>query len=147
MKSKYLMSAATLLLLGTWATGDGPEDLRRLAGSWSAIIVEAGGKEMTAEERGRLKMKLVVEGDNYRMFFHDEQVARGKLRIDPAAKPAQIDVIPSDGPHQGKVQAGIYAFQGDDLWTVFAEPGQPRPKGFKTRPGSMESMVYYRRGK
>ena len=65
-------------------------------------------------------------------------MATGTIRLDPSTKPASIDVIPSDGPHKGKVQPGIYAFQGDDMWTVFAEPGQPRPTGFKTRPGTME---------
>jgi uncharacterized protein (TIGR03067 family) len=148
MKSGFLVTSLAILLPGAWAIGGGPpQDLRRMAGTWSSLIVETGGKESTAEERGKLKMKLIIAGEGYRLFFGDEQVATGIVKLDATTKPASIDVIPGDGPHKGKVQQGIYAFQGDDMWTVFAAPGEPRPTGFKTRPGSMESMIFYRRAK
>jgi uncharacterized protein (TIGR03067 family) len=145
MKSRLLLAGAAALLLGTWAIGGGNDDLRRMGGTWSAIIVETAGQETTPEERGKLKLKFSVQGDKYAVFMDDEQLASGIVRLDPTAKPARIDIIPTDGPHKGTVQPGIYAFQGDELWTVVAAPGEPRPTGFKTRPGSTESMYFYRR--
>jgi uncharacterized protein (TIGR03067 family) len=147
MKSRLLLAGTAALLLATWAIGGETEDLRMLAGTWSAMIVEMAGKETTPQERGRLKLKLVIRGDNYAIFMDKDQLASGIVRLDGSTKPARIDVIPQDGPHKGKVQPGIYAFQGEDLWTVFAAPGEPRPTGFKTRPDSTESMYFYRRAK
>ena len=50
--------------------GGGPaEDLRRMDGTWSAIIVETGGKEATPQERGKLKMKLVIQAELATSFF------------------------------------------------------------------------------
>ena len=149
MKRRFFLAGATFCLCAAWVIGQTPmDDIRRMSGAWSALIVETGGKESTPEERTRLNMRLVVRPDGgYTLFFGPEQVATGVIRLNPSTRPASIDVIPNDGPFKGKAQPGIYAFQGDDMWTVFNEPGQPRPIGFKTRSGTQESMIFYRRVK
>ena len=136
MKSRFLLIIPVFLVLGTLATGGGPaQDLQRMAGTWSAVIVETSGKKTSSEEREKLKMKLVIQGESYTLFFSDEPVARGNLRLDESAQPSSIDIVPTDGPHKGQAQPGVYAFQGEDLWMVVAAPGQPRPTVFGNAPG------------
>ena len=118
-----------------------------MEGTWSAQVLEAGGKTLSAKESEAYRLTMIVKGAGYRIFFEDHALAAGTLRIDPTRKPKAIDAILNNGPPSSemRVHSGIYQFQGNDLLLIFAEPGRPRPTQFKTRPGTQEMMILYKR--
>lgn len=148
MKTSLGLAGMLLLLLvqvgGTQE--DAKKELKRMGGTWIASLVETGGKLATAEQ-AKFKLKLVVNGNTYKIFFEEKQLVSGVMAVDPNKKPRTIDVFPLDGPDKGKVQPGIYQFIGEEMRVVFANPGQPRPTEFRTRAGTEETYMSYQRAK
>lgn len=146
MKRRLFAGLALVLACAANGASDEPlEDMRRMTGTWDSFLLEAGGKALSEQERDGFKMKLVIRGNSYAFFMEEKQFISGRVVLDPSRKPHTIDAIPSDGPHRGKTQPGIYKFEGDDLVFVFAEPGKRRPTEFKTRPGTLEMLILYKR--
>ena len=141
MKPHYLPIALVIFLAG----GAPNDDLQRIGGTWAAQVLEAGGKTLTAKDRDMYKFRMTVQGNKYVILYENQQLSSGTLRLDPSTKPHSIDSTLNDGPAESRVHNGIYEFRGNDLLLIFAEPGQPRPTQFKTRPGSQEMMILYRR--
>lgn len=138
-----MLIAMMLIGAGSVLSGDGDE-LKRMAGSWSGEIVEAAGKPATDDFKA-VKLKLVMKGDVYTVYFDDKQVATGTVKLDPTKKPKTIDAAQTEGPYKDKIQPGIYEFKGEDLHVVFGAPGQERPKEFKTRDGTKDALIVYKR--
>lgn len=146
--STCLVAAALVLAGGVFVGGQSPEskqDLARMNGTWSARFLEISGKALNAEEQAKIKVKLFVSGNTYKVFFDDKQVSAGVMALDAAKKPKTIDAFPSEGPDKGKVQPGIYMFVGEEMRVVFADPGKARPIDFKSRPGTDEVLISYQR--
>jgi len=61
-----------------------------------------------------------------------------KYKLDPAAKPKAIDLIPEEGPAKGKTLQGIYSLQRDELKVCFVSPNIPDPENQK-RPGEFSA--------
>lgn len=146
MKRQVIVLGITLIGAGfVWAQGDTHADLQRLAGSWSLQLQEAGGKAVPEKERAIPKMKLVVNGSNYAVYFDDDKLGTGTFRMDAIKEPRTIDFTHGDGVDKGKVESGIYRFKGDDFEIVYAGLGQPRPTEFRTRPNTKEMRILYKR--
>ena len=94
-----------------------------------------------------IKVKLIVAGEKYTVFFDETKVADVTFKLDETKKPKTLDAKPSAGDFKDKVQPGIYQLDGDELKVVFTEPGKDRPTEFKTRAKTEEVMVVYRRVK
>jgi len=146
MKQGMLLGLAIILAVGASGASDNPQDdLPRMAGTWESHLLEAGGQAIPPQERDGFKMKLVIRGSTYAFLMEEKQFIAGKLVLDPSKKPRTIDAIPNEGPHRGKLQPGIYQFDGEDMMFVFAEPGQRRPTEFRTRAGTTEMLILYKR--
>jgi uncharacterized protein (TIGR03067 family) len=148
----YLLHAAFLTLGLAPVTGpaDEPrdkaaEELKALQGTWELVQGEVGGRKMTAEE---LKgAKLVYQGDQYTVRRGTGKNVTGKAKLDPAKDPKKIDITDADGPYEGKVLAGIYALQGDELKECFAPPGMARPTEFSSGADSGNFLHVWKRVK
>src|SRR5262245_15662074 len=135
---------ATILMAAGFAlSGDG-DDLKRMSGTWSGEIIEAGGKPAT-EEFKSAQVKLIIKGNEYSIYFGDKQIASGAIKLDQTKKPRHIDAIQKEGPYKDKIQPGIYEFKGEEFRVVFTQPDQERPKEFKTREGTKEALILYKR--
>ncbi|MBI3411586.1 MAG: TIGR03067 domain-containing protein [Planctomycetes bacterium] len=135
--------SAMLILTATTLSG-GTEDFKRMEGTWSGEVVEAEGKP-ASDDFNSVQLKLVVKGETYTIYANDKQLTTGTFKLDSSTKPKVIDATPKDGPYKDKVQPGIYEFKGEDLRVVFGEPGQVRPKEFKTREGTKDALIVYKR--
>lgn len=61
----------------------------------------------------------------------------GKVILGKADKPAQIDLIPDEGPYAGKTLQGIFELDHDVLKAIFSFPGTERPTVFNTKQGQV----------
>jgi uncharacterized protein (TIGR03067 family) len=146
MQRAYIIAAAVLFVAVPLFAGGGAADLKKMSGTWAGALIEIGGKPPTDNEK-KIKIKLVIVGEKYTVFFDEMKITDGTLKLDGSKKPKTIDAMPSEGEHKGKLQPGIYEVDGDELKIVFTDPGKDRPKEFKTREKTDEVMMSYRRVK
>jgi uncharacterized protein (TIGR03067 family) len=125
---------------------DSAKDLKLMQGTWSGTFIEAGGAPIPDKEKA-VKVKLVVKADKYTVFLDEMKYTEGQLKLDASKKPRAIDATPADGPFKGKMQPGIYAFEGDEMRVLFSEPGAERPSEFKTKEGTKQMLARYKRVK
>jgi uncharacterized protein (TIGR03067 family) len=115
-----------------------------LAGTWLPTAAELGGKAFPEEIRKAIK--LVIKDGKYTVTI-GKLVDRGTAKLNPAAKPKQMDITGTDGPNKGKTFQAIYEHKGDTLRICYDLSGKGRPKEFKTSEGTQLFLVTYQRAK
>lgn len=119
--------------------GNPEPDLESLQGTWRSLAMVIDGRKIPAaaiEHR-----RIIVIDDKYVVVDGDLTLRRGSIRIDPTKTPKQIDALPMDGHHAGKVDLGIYEMTPGLLRLCWSPPGQPRPTDFTCEPGSGKWMA------
>jgi uncharacterized protein (TIGR03067 family) len=141
-----------LCILGLTASGgtgaraddkaDVEKELKMFQGTWTFESVEAGGKEVPADQfKG---MTVTFEGDKYSVKTGDMVVEAATLKLDPSKSPKTLDATVAEGPNKGTVILGIYEINGDTLKVCFDPEGKKRPTEFKSAPGSQTLVVHKR---
>lgn len=132
------------ILLSAPARGDEKADLKKLEGTWLPTAAEFGGQKWSDEQ---IKViKLVVADGKYTVTVGG-QTDKGTFKLDPAAKPAAMDIIGTDGPNKGKTIPAIYELSNDTLKVCYALEGKDRPSKFETKTGTATFLVTYKRAK
>lgn len=109
------------------------DDLAKFQGTWVAVSFEKEGEKTAEEHLGAVR--LVIEGDRYR-YTEPGGGFEGRYRLDPTRSPKEIDSIPTDGEHRGRVAPAIYEIDGDTHRVCFAPPGsEDRPTALVDSPG------------
>jgi uncharacterized protein (TIGR03067 family) len=137
MQRRIVLLFTTVLLLG--AAQDAKKDLDQLQGSWQVTSAEREGKPLDTAKNDRLIFKgdqLTVQGKT-----GDEST----FMLDPAQKPAAIDITPAKGP--ARTIRGIYQIEGDTLKLCFGDPSSERPKEFTAKAGTGFVLVTLKREK
>jgi uncharacterized protein (TIGR03067 family) len=102
------------------------KDLKALEGKWKVESFEDGqGKKQEFEGA-----TLAFKDDNLE-FTKDNETKKGKIKVNPAGKPKEIDVMP-----EGKDDAmlGVYQIDGETLKICITdEPGGARPNEFTAK--------------
>jgi uncharacterized protein (TIGR03067 family) len=130
----------TLVLPFSLAAGDADS----LQGTWLPANAELGGAKSPDEVRKTIK--LVVKDDRYTVTV-GKGVDRGTVKLNPSAKPKEMDITGTDGPNKGKTILAIYEVDGDTLRICYDLSGKNRPREFKTREGTQLFLVTYKREK
>jgi len=129
------LAGATLALGGARADEKKADDPKALDGEYTLTAGLKGGQPapeqfLKAVQGVTIKDSVMTikikEGDK-----EDSKMA--KLKLDPSKKPAELELIPQDGPEKGKAMPGIYSLEKGELKLAFAESGPqpgPRPKDF-----------------
>ena len=90
--------------------------------------------------------KLVIKGNKHTVNVGDDTII-GTHKLDPTAKPKQIDAMDTGGPNKGKTTLGIYKVK-DDMFTVcFAAPDKDRPTKFTSKSGTGEFVHVWKKKK
>ena len=126
------------------AGGDDAKDGDTIQGTWVPSAAELGGKMFPDEVRKAIK--LVVKDDKYTVTV-GKQVDQGTVKLNPAAKPKEMDITGTDGPNKGKTMLAIYERDGDTLRVCYDLSGKSRPTEFKTKEGTQRFLVTYKREK
>jgi uncharacterized protein (TIGR03067 family) len=122
------------------------EDLRKMQGDWAVVEGEQRGTPMAADE---LKsMRFHVSGDQYEFKQAGQsQIEKGSLSVDPSRTPKALDIHIAQGDQAGKLQLGIYQFDGGRLKVCVSQPGEERPKEFKTTEKQDDAVLIFERPK
>lgn len=116
--------------------------LRALEGSWSFASLEVEGASVPAA--GMQGALLLIDGDRFRMESPGSTY-EGVFNIDVDDDPHHIDIEFIEGPEAGNWNYGIFRLDGDILEICLDMQGKPRPKAFRTTPGSGHACEVLRR--
>jgi uncharacterized protein (TIGR03067 family) len=143
MKTRML-SLLILAVFGAWAAaqGEGQKEQAKLQGTCVIESAIADGKEVPSDVFKSFTMTF--KGDAYTVTMGQEKI-EGTFRIDPAKDPKMIDILPDNGPDRGRVQAGVYAFEGNKLKICGAQPGTNRPANFDTKDKPGQTLLILRK--
>ena len=118
-------------------------ELKQLQGTWKQVSIESNGqKEGFADGTAPL---FIIRGDRYTVEVGGRVIESGMLKLYPAAKPRQSDLIAADGAVKVKTYPGIYEITGDELRTCFTRTGGNRPTAFAAGVESGHAVAVYRR--
>jgi uncharacterized protein (TIGR03067 family) len=115
------------------------QEMKKLQGDWKALKSEDDGRAATGGD------PIIVEGDTLSLVIRDRITFVGKIKVDPTADPKTIDWEYTEGPGGvvGKVQRGIYRWDGDKLEVCWNPVGtKERPKKFTTKPSAGKGFQY-----
>jgi len=144
MPLKPVVVLALVLTFSPAARGDDAKDGDAIQGTWLPAAAELGGKAFPDEVRKTIK--LVLKDDKYTVTVGKE-VDQGTVKLNPAAKPKEMDITGTDGPNKGKTILAIYERDGDTLRVCYDLGGKNRPTEFKTKEGTQLFLVTYEREK
>jgi len=146
----FNLSAAKMIVLvlalsfSITARTGGAKDIDNIQGAWLPTTAEIGGRAFPDEVRKSIR--LVIKDDKYTVTLGQEP-DRGNLKLNPAATPKEMDVIGTDGPNKGKTFPAIYEYDGDTLRICYDLSGKSRPTEFKSKEGTQQFLVTYKREK
>jgi uncharacterized protein (TIGR03067 family) len=144
MLLKPFVVLTLVLLFALSARSGGAKDGDSIQGTWLPSTAELGGKMFPDDVRKTIK--LVVKDDKY-MVTVGKVVDQGTVKVNPSAKPKELDITGTDGPNKGKTFLAIYERDGDTLRVCYDLSGKSRPTEFKTREGTQLFLVTYKREK
>jgi uncharacterized protein (TIGR03067 family) len=144
MLLRPLVVLALALSLAPAANSGDAKDGATLDGTWLPETAELGGKMFPDEVRKTIK--LVVKDGKYTVTV-GKAVDQGTVKLNPAAKPKEMDITGTDGPNKGKTFPAIYERDGDTLRVCYDLSGKTRPTEFKTKEGTQQFLVTYKREK
>ncbi len=143
------MRFATLLaiVLAFSAKADDPAPLAPPVtdqeGVWQAVVFVRDGKQ--SPQTIVRPITREVSGDHVAWKNHGKSFAGTSLRVDSAARPKTMDLVPDGGPNRDKTALGIYTVEGDVLTLCVADPGEPRPSEFASLKGNRVTFMRFRR--
>ncbi len=118
------------------------ETLRALEGTWEFASLEIEGNTMPPA--ALTASRLMIDGDRFRTAS-PEATYEGIFNIDVEAEPNEIDIEFIAGPEAGNWNYGIFRLDGDTVEFCLDVNGKPRPKEFRSRPGSGHAYETLRR--
>jgi uncharacterized protein (TIGR03067 family) len=144
MLLKTMVVLALLLSFASAAWSADSKDGDTIEGTWLPSTAELAGKMFPDEVRKTIK--LVIKDDKYTVTV-GKVVDQGNAKLNPGAKPKELDVTGTDGPNKGKTFLAIYELDGDTLRVCYDVSGKSRPTEFKTKEGTQLFLVTYKREK
>jgi uncharacterized protein (TIGR03067 family) len=126
------------------------KELKLLEGAWEPVSLVQDGIKRESLQEGTVR--LIVRGGFFKLTWGDRELGRGRLMVDPAAKPRALDFFPTEQVvliPEWKVAGRpcIYELKGDELRICFAQLDQPRPSSFDAEADKRLCVMTYRRVK
>jgi uncharacterized protein (TIGR03067 family) len=132
MRARCLLPLSLLLVPALVAAGQdaAKAEKQKLQGTWRIQKLVTPAKLARQYEA---EGKLVFEGDTFSIYLGKTKLVTNRYTLQEARLAKQIEATPLDGALKGEMSRGVYAFEGDTLKIVFADPGRPpltrMPKG------------------
>jgi uncharacterized protein (TIGR03067 family) len=145
MTSQLIVAAVVLVAAEAPTEDAAKKNLKKMEGTWMLIGHVHEGKTTTEKENKQARVKLIIKGDKYSIYFGAKEAGKGTIRLDPAKKPKEIDLILAGKDSKGQVMLGIYELKDDVLKVCNAVPGKARPEEFSAKKGSRRYLITYKR--
>lgn len=149
MRYLSLFVVASLLLAGAAFAGQA-DDAKKLQGAWVLTELVVGGVKVPEKEVAGMKFifeenKLTIVPPSADGGIVDKRAFT--IKLDPAKKPAQVEMTALDGEHKGTVSPGIYELKADTLrWCQSDDPKvKDRPKDFASPEKSSVYLFTFKR--
>jgi len=127
-----------------------PGDFDKLQGTWVTVSLVSNGKTVMDENlppKPGPTVKLVYEGNKWRVVVGEKAVATGTWKVNAAKTPKELDVLDESGTINDKTKLAIYELAGDTFRYCIGPAGKPRPAEFSAQEGSGNSLIVSRREK
>ena len=145
--TRALTLIALWIACGSVTLGQKPDaaaDLKAMVGKWKIEKAEMSGMDATAFVKD---VTLEIgEGGKYTVIIRGQKDS-GTVTIDPAKKPAEMDIKGAEGPNKGKTIKTIYKLDGDTLVVCYELGGGERPTKFETKANTQQMLATYKREK
>lgn len=130
--TRFAFALVAVVGIGTAsAQDDAKKAAKELQGAYSLKAVTLGGQPAPADFIKDVK-EFVINGDQIIVVKADGKEDPAGYKLDPAAKPAAIDMIPPKDKIGEKSRPGIYKMEKGELIIVFGmENDSKRPTDFK----------------
>ena len=133
----YLMIMATALVAAGADSADEAavrKDLENFQGTWTVESMDLDGKPLPEDQR--TKIKLVIQGEDFRFYNAKGTSEPGKYKIDPSKDPKQLNIVITEGNDKGKVYLVIYKFEQGKMIQCMRLDNKSRPSTFTGEAGS-----------
>jgi uncharacterized protein (TIGR03067 family) len=109
-----------------------------LAGRWSPVSAELGGKDFPVANFAGATLALTTDA-------YDFAGDKGSYAVLSRTPPARMDIHGQVGPNAGKTIPAIYELTGEQLTICYQLGAGERPSEFKSAAGPQVLLVRYRR--
>jgi len=129
------------------------KDLALLEGTWVVAGKEFMGKKATKEEVEKLRGRLVIKDGKWALWSDDNEKGKEEIvyeatfKLDPKAKPKELDLAYTNGEQKGTTDKAIYEIDGDTLRVCYPFMGAGRPAEFAGPPDGKALLMTYKRVK
>jgi uncharacterized protein (TIGR03067 family) len=134
----------SVLLVSSIVRGDAAKGGENIDGVWLPASAELAGKKLPDEVLKTIKLE--VKDVKYTVTA-GEAVDRGKVKLNPEAKPKEVDITGTEGPSKDKTILAIYERDGDTLRICYDLSGKARPTEFTSKEGTKLFLVTYEQQK
>jgi uncharacterized protein (TIGR03067 family) len=110
-----------------------------LEGEWQMLECVADGR--TVPDSMVKTGRRVARNQESSTYFGDHRVMQARYAVNKSSVPKTVDYVLSNG----KLQYGIWRFEGENLQICFAVPGKPRPQDFNASKGSGNTYTAWKR--
>jgi uncharacterized protein (TIGR03067 family) len=142
---RFALLAVTLGLVAAAPVPEKKDELKKFAGDWVFASWEQAGQQLPEENLSQAKWS--VKGNKY-TFEMGPNKEEGTIKLDPAKKPATIDLTITSGSDKGKEQLGIYRVERDGIVFCLARPGdKERPTAFAAKDDNGHMLLTIKRAK
>jgi uncharacterized protein (TIGR03067 family) len=147
MRAERILAVAAVMLLAFPAgraddTSDEKPldpDLKKLQGKWRMTYHETAGVADTDKHPWTMEVK----GCEYTLCIGTQKLT-GRVRIDSAKSPKQVDYSTDDDNDEVQEFVGIYVLDGDTYKTCDVVKDKTRPTEFKTKDPTGQVAVWKR---
>jgi uncharacterized protein (TIGR03067 family) len=89
-------------------------------------------------------VKRITHGSETTVYAGPQVMMKMAFTSDASKAPKTIDYVNTAGSNNGKMQQGIYEFEGELLKICVAAPGKPRPTQFQSDRGDSRTFTVWR---
>lgn len=118
-------------------------DEKNIVGKWNPTTFEQGGKK-AEKSSDQLKVRLEFTKKSLIFTEPDGDEEKGTWKLNSQKKPKQINIMPEGS---SETILAIYELKDDSLKLCFVLGSDKRPKEFKTKEGTRETLVTLKRAK
>jgi uncharacterized protein (TIGR03067 family) len=141
-RTLLIASVGLFVVAVTRADDKDADELKKLAGTWIAVMQEKDGAELPTKDVDN--PQLTIKPDGKYQYQSGDQSQQGTVKCDSSSKPGKMDLVPDDSK-QKPIQCIYQQNDKGQLQVCMGAPGKDRPKQFSTQKGTGQTCITYKK--